>query len=131
PRSAMPQEKLTDLVMSLLASTVFLAVAVLAWARGKKKGIEPVAWPFALLCTNLFAYNLMQAISDTTSAQLWRWLNAMSAALVTPFFYQLVVAFVGRRHTFSKVVRVATVYFFAIAAACLLPFFVEGNQFPN
>jgi signal transduction histidine kinase len=117
-----------DIVLSMLGSAAFLAVAVLAWLRGREKN---VAWPFALLCLDLFAYNLLQAISDLTAQPIWGRLTAATASAATPLFYHLVIAFVGRRRALAWVLLAAYVYFGVIALMCLLPFFVEGNTFPG
>jgi len=123
--------KTLDIVLSLAGSAAFLAIAVVAWLRGRNASIKPVAWPFALLCLDLFAYNLLQAISDSTSQPAWRWLNAATASLAAPFFYHLVIAFVGRRRKLKTQLLAVYTYFSAIAAACLAPFFIEGNTFPG
>ncbi|MBL8957530.1 MAG: ATP-binding protein [Myxococcaceae bacterium] len=123
--------KTLDIVLSLLAAAAFLAIAVLAWWRGRTANVKPVAWPFALLCLDLFAYNLLQAISDSTSQPTWRWLNAAMASLATAFFYHLVIAFVGRRGALKVPLLAAYTYFSALAGAGLAPFFIEGNTFPG
>ncbi|MBK7864468.1 MAG: HAMP domain-containing histidine kinase [Archangiaceae bacterium] len=119
---------LADIVLSMLGSAAFLAVAVLAWLRGREKN---VAWPFSLLCLDLFAYNLLQAITDLTNQPAWGCLNAAAASFATPFFYHLVTAFVGKRRALGPALLAVYLYFGALAALCLQPFFIEGNQFPG
>lgn len=125
------QLKTVDIVLSVLGSAAFLAVAVLAWLRGRVKGTGPVAWPFALLCVDMFAYNLLQAISDLTLQPAWHWLNAVSASSAAPLFYQLVVAFVGRRYPLRWAIRACDVWFFTLALCCLAPFFGIAETFPG
>lgn len=120
-----------DIGLSLAGSAIFLAIAVLAVLRGRDPRVKPVAWPFALLCLDLFAYNLTQAISDSTEQPSWHWLNGVAASLVAPFFYHLVIAFVGKRRELGRPLLVVYLYFFAFAAACLQPFFIPGNDFPG
>jgi two-component system sensor histidine kinase HydH len=119
---------LADIVLSMLGSAAFLAVAVLAWLRGREKS---VAWPFALLCLDLFAYNLLQAITDLTNQPVWGWLNAAAASAATPFFYHLVTAFVGRRRALGRPLLAVYAYFLVLSALCLQPFFIVGNSFPG
>lgn len=123
--------KQLDVILSLAGSAAFLALGVLAVLRGRNAGIKPVAWPFALLCLDLFAYNLTQAISETTAQPSWHWLNAVAASIVTPFYYHLVIAFVGRRRQLGGPLLAVYAAFLAIGVACLAPFFLEGNTFPG
>jgi signal transduction histidine kinase len=123
----------SDIALSLGASASFLAIAVLAFLRRNDPLAKSVAWPFVLLCLDLFAYNLFQALADQSlhDASTWRSLNAAAASLATPFFYHLVVAFVGARRRLGKWLLVTYIYFAGLTLACLAPLFEAGSQFPG
>jgi two-component system sensor histidine kinase HydH len=122
-----------DIVLTLVASSAFLAVTILAAWRGRRgRAAEPVAWLLALLCLDLFTYNVAQLIADLTSERPWRWLNAAASPLAVALFYHLVIAFVGKRRAYRRMLIASYTYFGAIAAASISPLVLASMRgFPQ
>jgi len=112
---------MADMTMALAASAAFLAIAVMAVLKGRRGGSEPVAWRMALFCVDLFAYDVLQALSDLNPDAIWRWLRDGFASLAPALFYHLVIAFVGRRKAFTVTLVLAYAYCTLLALACVAP----------
>ncbi len=119
-----------DLAVSITASALFLALAVLTAVRGRRE--SSLALPTALLCTDLFAYLGFEAVAAATGAALWEWLEAAAAAMSGALLFHLVLAYVGARRRRRLLARLAYAYFGAVAIASLSPF-VNGawTRFPG
>src|SRR5512142_3145244 len=100
--------ELTDFVVSLVASAMFLSLAVLAASRGKR---DPLARLLAVLCVDLVSYGTSEAIGVLTPQRLWDWINETSASLAPALFYHLVIAFVGRRIALRRTLFASYMYF--------------------
>ena len=124
-----------DITLTLVASAAFLAIAVVAALRGRQgRNAEPVAWVLAVLCLDLFVYNIAQLIADLMgrSQPFWPWLNAAAACGAMAFSYHLVIAFVGQRRKHRAALVVSHLYFGGIAGASLMPGAVQSFAwFPN
>lgn len=114
---------MADFVGALVASAAYLALIVLAAARGRR---DPLARNLAILCVDLFVYCTTEAIRDlhTTHEQLWDVTNNATASLALVLFYHLVVVFVGQRHAMRWVTRSLYAYFGALALVSLSPIVV-------
>ncbi len=113
--------ELTDFAGALLASSAFLALTVLATARGRR---DPLARNLALLCADLFVYCITEAIGDASTQRLWDWINNATGSISLVLFYHLVVVFVGRRHAMRWWVRALYTYFGALVLLSLSPIVV-------
>jgi len=119
-----------DIILTLVASSAFLAVTILAAWRGRRgRAAEPVAWILALLCVDLVTYNVVQLIADLTGEKPWRWLNAAASPLAAALFYHLVVAFVGKRREHRRMLVASYGYFGSISLASLSPFVAASMKF--
>jgi len=123
------------MVLTLIASPVYLAIVVISALRGRQgRTAEPVAWLLALLCLDLFTYNIVQLLADLTgrSQPFWLWFNAAAAAGAVTLFYQLVISFVGQRRRHRRALVASYMYFGSLAVACLVPVAVPSfGWFPN
>src|SRR5512143_555688 len=124
-----------DIVLTLVASSVYLAVTVVAGLRGRRgkaKTGEPVALLLAMLCLDLFAYNGLQLIWDLSGQTFWHSLNAAAACPAPALFYHLVIGFVGQRRRYRRALIASYIYFGSLGAACVAAaFFSVLEGFPN
>ena len=122
-----------DIMLTLVASSAFFAVTILAAWRGRRgRAAEPVAWLLALLCVDLLTYNVPQLIADLTDEKPWRWVNAAASPLAAALFYHLVVAFVGKRRAHRRMLAASYTFFGSISLASLSPFVAaEMRGFPQ
>lgn len=111
---------LTEQILTIGASITFLGLAALTAIRGAK---NPLAFPLALLCVDLFAYNSLEALGSVTGSPAWEWLECIAAAMAAPFLLHFTLAFLGARREQRLLLRGAYAYFGAVAASCLTPFF--------
>jgi len=114
---------LTDLAGALIASAAYLALTVLAAARGRR---DPLARNLAVLCVDLFVYCMSETMRDLKAQQFWAWINDATASLSLVLFYHLVVVFVGRRKAMRWMTRAMYVYFVTLALMSLSPVFGVG-----
>lgn len=112
--------EIAELAVSISASAVFLALAVLTAVRGRRE--SSLALPTALLCADLFAYLAFEVLAAATDAQVWEWLEAAAAALSGALVFHLVLAFTGARRARRALAWSAYAYFAALAATSLAPF---------
>jgi signal transduction histidine kinase len=110
-------------IFTIGASITFLGLAALVAFRGAK---NPLAFPLALLCVDLFAYNSLEALGSVSGSPTWEWLEAIAAALAAPLLIHFALAFLGARREQRLLLRGAYAYFGAVAASCLSPFFAPG-----
>ncbi len=116
--------EIAELAVSISASAVFLALAVLTAVRGRRE--SSLALPTALLCADLFAYLGFESLADATDAQAWEWLEASAAALSGALLFHLVLAFTGARRARRAIALVTYGYFGALAIGSLLPFAIPS-----
>jgi signal transduction histidine kinase len=125
--------ELTDFVVSLVACGAFVALTVLAASRGKR---DPLARLLAILCVNLALYTSSEAIGVLAShhhkAFFWDWINDATASMSPPFFYHLVVAFVGQRKRLRRAIGASYAFFGTLALFCVLPLVLSrARWFPG
>jgi two-component system sensor histidine kinase HydH len=118
-----------ELALALVASAAFLAIAALAVSRGRR---DAMGLRLALLCLDLFAYDISQLIKSLTPDRGWNWMNAATASLAPALFYDLVITFVARRRALRFAVIVSYMYFGLVAVACVSPVLVASmDRFPG
>lgn len=120
----------TDLAVSITASALFLALAVLTAVRGRRE--SALALPTALLCTDLFAYLGFEAVAAATDVAVWEWLEAAAAAMSGALLFHLVLTFVGGRRSHRVVGALAYAFYGGLAVASLAPVVhAEWTKFPG
>jgi signal transduction histidine kinase len=112
-----------DEIFTLSASAAFLGLAALVAIRGAK---NPLALPLALLCVDLFAYNSLEVLGNTTDTSSWEWPESAAAALAAPLLVHFALTFLGARRGQRVVLVGSYVYFGLVAASCFLPIFVPS-----
>jgi two-component system sensor histidine kinase HydH len=104
---------------TLVASAAFLGLAALAVIRGAR---NPLALPLALLCVDLFAYNVLEAFSSFVGSEHGEWIEGASAAMSAPLLAHFTLAFLGARREQRVFLVLCYAYFALIALSSLSPF---------
>lgn len=105
--------------LTLLACAGHLTLGALALFRGAR---SPMAIPLALLCADFFAFNAAPLAETRSGAAGWVWLDAAASSMLAPLSVHVLVAFVGRRREFARLLLVGYAVHGAIASACMLAF---------
>lgn len=104
---------------TLIASATFLGLAALAAIRGAR---NPLGLPLALLCVDLFAYNVLEAFSSFVDSEQGEWVENAFAALAAPLLTHFTLAFLGARREQRVFLMACYAYFALIALSSLAPF---------
>jgi signal transduction histidine kinase len=107
-----------DFIVSSIGAAAFLALAVLAASRGRR---DPLAWLLSVLCVDLVAYGLSEAIGALTPQRFWDWINAATGSIAPALYYSLVIAFVGQRTKLFWPNLISFIYFGILALFSLSP----------
>jgi len=59
---------------------------------------SPMAQPLALLCLDVFTWNIAKLAFQRTGNPVWSWIEAASSPGTTVFAVQFILAFIGQRH---------------------------------
>jgi signal transduction histidine kinase len=113
-------------VFALVASVIFLALAILSAIRGRK---EPLAARFAVLMVDLFAYNATQLLSELSPHSIWDAINSAVANMATVFAVHFTLAFLGQ--TVRRRLMLQAVYAYGMVLAGLSLFSITGRLGPN
>lgn len=96
--------------LTLLACAGQLGLAFIALAPGVR---SPLAFPMALLCLNLFSWNLAALGYQMTGDTTFHYLDLATSPFSSPLALHFTVVFVGRRRERGQVLKVA---YFAMGA---------------
>lgn len=109
--------------LSAISAALFLAMGLLASARGGK---SPLAPPLAMLSAAFFAYDTLEVVRHLAHDTTWDLLDRAAAPLVAPPTLWLVATFVGMRRRLAVPLALATIYFVGLSLWCALAVIVPA-----